>query len=127
MGHKGHSWEEDRTTVPMWVTCADSPLGNWTKDCLVAVIEVNKSTNRKNDQWHQYPTPKYFYHKPFYWPLVLQRHWEKSIPAIATLAKLEEDATLAIGASDAWGVATREELDAPNKASSCWHCSSVKA
>ena len=28
----------------MWVTWADSPLGNWTKDYLTAVIEVNKST-----------------------------------------------------------------------------------
>ena len=53
MGHKGHSWEEDRTTVPMWVTCADSPLGNWTKDCLVAVIEVNKST--KQTKWSVTP------------------------------------------------------------------------
>ena len=30
----------------MWVTCADSPLGNWTKDYIVAVIEVNKSTEQ---------------------------------------------------------------------------------
>ena len=36
--------EEERTTVPMWVICANSPLGDWTKDYIVAVIEDNKST-----------------------------------------------------------------------------------
>ena len=38
--------EEERTTVPMWVTWADSLLGNWTKDYVVAVIEVNRSTEQ---------------------------------------------------------------------------------
>ena len=38
--------EEERTIVPMWVTWADTLLGNWTKDCIVVVIEVNRSTEQ---------------------------------------------------------------------------------
>ena len=48
--------EEDKTIVPICVTCADSPLGNCTKDCVVAVILVNKCT--KHTKWLVAPVSK---------------------------------------------------------------------